>query len=147
MNVARQRKYHCLPATMSFFSTALDRLLPEHDLSPADLARKADVPANYISRYRSGIRADPEALEKIAGAFGKDGPELVVAWLRDAVPESFLSQIQVNVAKGSREQPPNPWDQLSPRERRLFEELAKRCHENPKVRPLLEQVLEFSRPG
>ena len=126
---------------MSFFSAALDRLLPEHDMSPADLARKTDIPANYISRYRAGTRAEPEPLEKIARAFGDDGADLILAWLRDSVPDSYRTRISITATRSVREEPPNPWERLSAGERKVFEQLVRRVQENPKLLPLLQQVI------
>jgi len=135
---------------MSFFSVTLDRLLPEHDLSPADLARETKIAPSLISRYRSGVRPEAEALEKIADAFGDDGLELIVAWLRDSIPERFRHQIALSAAGEAgrtREKPPTAWERLNARERRLFESLAQLCQENSRITPLLEQVLNYSQPG
>lgn len=129
---------------MSFFSDALDRLLPEHDMSAAELARKSEVAPNYISRYRAGGRPEADALEKIADAFGSDGSELVVAWLRDSVPDKYRRRVSLAAQTESsvrQETTPAPWQQLGVRDQRLFEQLVERCLQNPKMLPLIRQIL------
>ncbi len=147
MNIATPGGIAFSQVPMSFFAAALDRTLPEHGMSQADLARKTDIAPSLISRYLAGTRPEAEAVEKIAAALGHDGPQIVVAWVRDAIPESYRSLIHVEALKtrgGSarvREDEASPWDLLDKQERAVFEKLRERCHQNPKMMPLLRQIL------
>ena len=135
---------------MSFFSAALDRLLADHQMLQADLARLTGIKTGPLSRYFSGSAPAPDALRKIVAALPRGREELVAAWVRDALPEDLrkgVSYVETGGAHGAQAGArPDGWERLDASERRLFEELVRRCHENPKVRPLLEQVLEVLQP-
>jgi hypothetical protein len=138
---------------MSFFSAALDRLLADHQMLQADLSRLTGIKTGPLSRYFSGSAPAPDALRKIVAALPKGREELVAAWVRDALPEDLRKGISYTEAGGGGAHGaqaaggrPDGWERLDASERRLFEELVRRCHENPKVRPLLEQVLEVLQP-
>jgi hypothetical protein len=132
---------------MSFFSAALDRLLADHQMLQADLSRLTGIKTGPLSRYFSGSAPAPDALRKIVAALPRGREELVTAWVRDALPEDLRKGISYTAASsGAPGARPDGWERLDAGERRLFEELVRRCHENPKVRPLLEQVLEVLQP-
>lgn len=82
---------------MSYFSTALGRIMEARGWTQSALAEKIDATQAMISKYVTAT-ATPDALnlDRICIALGGvDAEELAIAYLRDLIPQSMVKRLDV----------------------------------------------------
>ncbi|MEA3212276.1 MAG: hypothetical protein QOE70_5333 [Chthoniobacter sp.] len=135
---------------MSYFSAALDALMRENEFTQLGLSRHAGVHQGQLSQYLQGLRwPEAEGLERLCTAFGADGVSLLVAYLRDQIPESLRDKVEISPRqKGAKEKPGfmATYERLPRRIRELLEDAARECERRPAVVAALESTLALTRP-
>jgi transcriptional regulator with XRE-family HTH domain len=136
---------------VSFFSDALDSLMREKSFTQLALSRRASVHQGQLSQYLNGQgRPEMAGLERLCDAFGAEGVTLLVAYLRDEVPEKFRNEVEIRTRK---KVPPakesiafaESLDQLPPRIRDLLEDAARACERRPELIAALESTIALTR--
>lgn len=135
---------------MSFFSATLDSLRRDHQLTQFALAVKVSLTQGQISSYLSErTRPDKDTLTRLAQAFGKDGTQLVVAFLRDEIPEPFQNAISIDTAEkqaSKRDAPAQRYLRLGPSVRAVIDEAIYLSSHSHQFLATLESIVELARP-
>lgn len=134
---------------MSYFSAALEAIIRSKNITQSELAKKASVHQGQLSRYLSeDVRPDSEALRRLSDALGQDGPDLVVAFLRDLIPDSLRGLILISMNRTATPQDaarPDAFNRLSVREQELIHRLAGEFEKSPEFVTVIEATLNLLR--
>jgi transcriptional regulator with XRE-family HTH domain len=133
---------------MSYFSAALDALIREHKLTQAELALRVGVKQSQISNYLAERnRPDPETVARFAAAFEKGGTRLVADYLKDQVPEAYLSKVSIALNDGAKPASTDParYQRLRPAARKIVDEIIDRAEKSPQFLAHLESMLKLIR--
>lgn len=135
---------------MSYFSATLDGLIHHYGLTQKALAESATVSQVMISKYiNAEARPEVAVLERICNVFDADGAKLLVAFLRDEVPEAYERLVSIEPRERSarlKEDGPSILDRLTPKARKAIEAVARECERRPEMVAVIESVLAITRP-
>ena len=123
----------------------------EKDFTQLALARLASVNQGQVSLYlKGGGRPEAEGLQKLCDAFGPEGVALLVAYLRDEVPEKMRQEVEIRARKKAPQAKESVafaerLERLPRRLRDLLEDAARECEGRPELITALESTIALIR--
>lgn len=86
---------------MSYFGSALKQVLETLDWKQIELAEKTSITPSQINRYIRGVHKDipADTVGRVIAAIpASHHPRLLVAYLRDQVPDGYAAQVDISSA-------------------------------------------------
>lgn len=129
---------------MNRFSQKLQHVLKTTRWNKKELARQAEVSPSNVSRWEKGSQLpNKAALGKIIDALPEEqAADLVVAWLRDSLPENAANLVGVTSKHPSsivRDEATDPWPEImGPELRRKFIDFAHLACERDEVMDIVD---------
>ena len=131
---------------VSFFSSALKEVLDQTILNQAELAKASGMSASQLSRYVSGHSAPTRPV--VEGILRAVPPQyqtsVLIAFLRDSIPQEYFGLVDVLPAGRSAETAPNQLKLppgLDQEMRRMLEAYAEMGLRHPQIREMLKNFL------
>ncbi len=134
---------------MGAFSSSLDSLMRDHQITQVALSKSTAISQSQISRYLAADTVpDWDSLAALAKHFGNDGVHLIIAYLREITPPHLLNQVSITASDKSSKVPdeaPSAIAKLPRRTQAVFERLAELCVRKPQWVNAIESMMELNK--
>lgn len=136
---------------MSFFALAFQKYLDANDTTATRFSKLAGITQQDITRLSSGARVRKDKLARIMHAVTDETARrsLLLAWVRDGLPDELKQYAAVNLEEGGRvkESPPPFGVNLSDEDAAVIRYWAAECARDPDVGKFLNWLADSRRGG